>query len=165
MKPAALQEAGVVASLQISPLIDDFSSSPALRDWYSINSDHLPLAQFWTRKLTDPAWRGRAGTKLKLTLKMPTTNTLSFVVIENEWRSHRGPRKTFVCEREIVGSDAEQSVLLEAKDFVSDNVALKSWDGVDQFGICRHFTERGSATARKSTWIGPAPTFVRLEWE
>ena len=123
------------------------------------------MAQFWTRKLTDPVWRGREGTKLKLTLKMPKTNTLSFVVIENEWRSYRGPRKTFVCEREIAGSDAEQSVILEAQDFVSDNVALKSWDGADQFGICRHFSERGSTATRRPSWTGPAPTFVRLEWE
>ena len=165
LKPAALLEAGVVASLKVSPLIDDFSSSPALRDWYATNGDHLPLAQFWTRKLTDPVWRGREGTKLKLTLKMPKTNTLSFVVIENEWRSYRGPRKTFVCEREIAGSDAEQSVILEAQDFVSDNVALKSWDGADQFGICRHFSERGSTATRRPSWMGPAPTFVRLEWE
>lgn len=165
VKPAGLKEAGVVASLPLSPLIDDFSTSPALRDWYSINADHLPLAQFWTRKLTDPAWRGRDGAKLKLTLKMPKTNTLSFVVIENEWRSYRGQRKTFVCDREIVGSDTEQSVVLEAKDFVSDSGALKSWEGVDQFGICRHFTERGSVSNRKASFTGPAPTFIRLEWE
>ena len=150
----------------MSPLIDDFSSSPALRDWYSINGDHLPLAQFWTRKLTDPVWRGRDGAKLKLTLKMPKTNTLSFVVMENEWRSYRGPRKTFVCDHEIAGSDAEQSVILKSSDFVSsDNVALKSWDGVDQFGICRHFSERGTAATRMASWTGPAATLVRLEWE
>ena len=163
--PAALKEAGVVASLKASPLIDDFAAAHGLRDWYPINEDHPPLVQHWTRKLTDPAWRGRDGAKLKLTLKMPTTNTLSFVVIENEWRSHRGPRKTFVCEREITGSDAEQTIILEAKDFVSDSGPLKSWDGVDQFAICRHFAERGTTATRKPSWTGPAPTFMRLEWE
>lgn len=166
VKPAALKDAGVVASLKVSPLIDDFTSSPVMRDWFSINADHLPLTQYWTRKLTDPVWRGRDGAKLKLTLMMPKTNKLSFVVVENEWRSYRGQRKTFVCDREIFGSDAEQSVIIEATDFgSSDNVAMKSWDGVDQFGICRHFSERGYATARKPSWIGPEPTFVRLEWE
>ena len=163
--PAALKEAGVVASLKISPLIDDFSPAHGLRDWYPVNEDHPPLVQHWTRKLTDPAWRGRDGAKLKLTLTMPTTNTLSFVVIENEWRSYRGPRKTFVCERGITGSDAEQTIILEAKDFVSDSGPLKSWDGVDQFAICRHFAERGTTATRKPSWTGPAPTFVRLEWE
>lgn len=52
---------------------------------------------------------------------MPKTNRLSFVVIENEWRSYRGQRKTFVCEREITGSDGEQTILLESKDFVSES--------------------------------------------
>ena len=132
---------------------------------YPTNEDHPPLVQHWTRKLTDPAWRGRDGAKLKLTLKMPTTNTLSFVVIENEWRSHRGPRRTFVCEREIAGSDAEQTIILDAKDFVLNSGPLKSWDGVDQFAICRHFADRVSTAARKPSWTGPAPTFVRLEWE
>ena len=166
VKPATLKDAGVVASLKVSPLIDDFTSSPVMRDWFSINADHLPLTQYWTRKLTDPVWRGRDGAKLKLTLMMPKTNKLSFVVVENEWRSYRGQRKTFVCDREILGSDAEQSAIIEATDFgSSDNVAMKSWDGVDQFGICRHFSERGYATARKPSWIGPEPTFVRLEWE
>lgn len=165
VQPAALKEAGVVPSIKVSPLIDDFASSPAMRDWYSVNADHLPLAQHWTRKLTDPAFRGRDGAKLKLTLKLPKTNTLSFVVIENEWRSYRGPRKTFVCERKIAGSDTEQSVILEAKDFVSDSGPLKSWSDVDQFGICRHFAERGSTAAQKPSWTGAAPTFMRLEWE
>ena len=165
VQPDALQDAGVVTSLKRSSRIDDFSSPRAMRDWYSLNADHLPLAQFWTRKLTDPVWRGRDGEKLKLTLTMPKSNTLSFVIIENEWRSYRGPRKTFVCEREIDGSDAEQSVILEANDFVGESGALKSWKGVDQFGVCRHFTQRGSSAARKPSWSGPAPTLVRLEWE
>lgn len=165
LKPKQLTDAGVLASMKVSPLIDDFASSPIMRDWYSTNADHLPLTQYWTRKLADPVWRGRDGAKLQLTLKMPKTNTLSFVVIENEWRSYRGPRKTFVCEREIAGSNTEQSVLLEAKDFVSDRGSLTSWSDVDQFGICRHFVERGSTATRKSSWTGTAPTFVKLEWE
>lgn len=163
--PAGLQDVGVIPSLAFSALIDDFSSSPAMRDWYSLNADHLPLAQFWTRKLTDPVWKGREGTKLKLTLKMPQANTLSFVVIENEWRSDRGPRKTYVCEKEIAASDTDQTVSLSTNDFVAGSEVLKSWGNVDQFGICRHFAERGTTTTRKPSWTGAAPTLVRLEWE
>jgi hypothetical protein len=163
--PAGLKDAGVIPSLQISTLIDDFAASPAMRDWYSINADHPPLAQFWTRKLTDPVWQGGDGAKLKLTLKMPQTNTLSFVVIENEWRSDRGPRKTYVCEKEIAGSDSDQSVILNANDFISGSDTLKSWSNVDQLGICRHFAERGTVVTRKPSWTGAAPTFVRLAWE
>lgn len=163
--PARLQDAGVIPSLSVSALIDDFSSSSAMRDWYSLNADHLPLAQYWTRKLTDPVWQGREGATLKLTLKMPQTNTLSFVVIENEWRSDRGPRKTYICEKEIAGSDSDQTVSLRANDFVSGIDTLKSWGNVDQFGICRHFAERGTTATRRPSWSGAAPTLVRLEWE
>ena len=165
VKPAELEEAGVVTSLKAGPLIDDFAPSRAMRDWYAINADHLPLVQHWTRKLTDPVFRGCDGANLKLTLKMPMTNTLTFVVIENEWRSYRGPRKTFVCEREITGSDAEQSLVLEAKDFIASQGVLQTWGSVDQFAICHHFAETGATTTRKPVWTGPAPTLVRLEWE
>lgn len=165
--PASLNDAGVIASMKLTPLIEDFQPAPArgMRDWYSLNADHPTLVQHWTRKLTDPAFRGRDGAKLKLTLKMPKTNTLTFVVIENEWRSYRGPRKTFVCEREIPGSDAEQSVMLEPRGFISKEAALQSWDNVDQFGLCAHFAERGESAPRKPTWTGPTPTYLRLEWE
>lgn len=165
VKPAALKEAGVVAALKLSPLIDDFSSSRGLRDWYTINADHPTLVQHWTRKLTDPAFRGRDGAKLKLTLKMPKTNLLTFVVVENEWRSYRGPRRTFVCEHEVPGADAEQAIVLEAKDFVASEGVLRSWEGVDQFAICHHFAERGTTATRKPAWTGPTPTLVKLDWE
>ena len=162
--PAELQNRGVVASLQPGRLIDDFAPARGMRDWYSFNSNHPSLIQHWTRKVTDPAFRGRDGETLKLTLKMPQMNMLSFVIYENEWRSYRGPRKTYVCEREISGSDAEQSIVLNLADFVSDDGELKSWDGVDQFGICAHFVERGGARTRRAVWNGPTPTFLRLEW-
>ncbi len=160
---AALQAAGVVPSLRANSLVDNFSRG--MRDWYAINADHPPLVQHWTRKLTDPLWRGTEGAKLKLTLQMPKTNTLSFVIVENEWRQYRGAKKTYVCEREITGSETAQTIILEAKDFVSDSGALKSWDGVDQFAICRHFAERGTVASRKRSWVGDSPTFVRLAWE
>ena len=96
---------------------------------------------------------------------MPKTNRLTFVVRENEWRSYRGPRKTFLCEREIHGSDAVQSVILEAKDFTSDAGVLKSWAHIDQFGICAHNPERGSSAKQVPLWNGTAVEFVRLAWE
>jgi len=165
VQPAELQAAGVVATMQLSPLIDDFSSPHEMRDWYTFNADHPPLVQHWTRKLTDPAFRGRSGAKLKLTLKMPQTNTLTLVVIENEWRSYRGPKKTFTCDREINGAETEQIIVLETQDFRSINDVLKSWAEVDQFGICAHFAERGTAASPQRKWNGPVPTFIRLEWE
>lgn len=163
LDPAALRAAGVAASLKANNLIDDFSHG--MRDWYAINADHPPLVQHWTRKLTDPLWRGPEGAKLKLTLQMPTTNTLSFVVIENEWRQYRGAKKTYVCEREITGSEKEQTIILEAKDFSGGGGVLKSWSEVDQFAICRYFADRSAVPSRQASWSGMPPTFVRLEWE
>lgn len=163
--PAQLKDAGVVPSLSPSSVIDDFSTPSRMRDWYTLNADHPSLVQHWTRKLTDPAYQGRDDAKLVLTLKMPETNRLNFVIIENEWRSYRGPRKTFVCEREITGSDSEQRIFLQASDFVSAEGVLKNWKEVDQFGVCAHFTERGGAASRRPGWNGPAPSFIKLQWE
>ncbi|MBS0205912.1 MAG: dienelactone hydrolase family protein [Planctomycetes bacterium] len=158
-----LHDAKAAVTLAPNAVIDDFDHG--LRDWYQLNAGNLAHQQTWTRKLTDPVFRGRSGAKLRLTLKIPKTNRLTFVVVENEWRSYRGPRKTFVCEHEFPGSDVDQSVVLTLGDFLSKDVSLESWDGVDLFGICAHFAERGAATARHPAWIGAAPTLVRFEWE
>lgn len=157
-----LAKSGTKATLSPGPVIDDFQHG--LRDWYPINADHPSLRQIWTRKLRDPLWRGTEGARLKLTLRMAETNRLTVVVIENEWRNDRGPRRTYVCEREIPGGASEQSVVLSLADLVSDKGALTSWRHVDQFGICAHFAERGQRTSPPGQWAGPAPEWVRLEW-
>jgi hypothetical protein len=72
-----------------SKLIDDFTHG--LRDWYQLNAGNLTHQQLWTRKVTDPLWRGPDGSKLVLTLKIPQTNRLHIVLQQNEWRSYRGP--------------------------------------------------------------------------
>jgi hypothetical protein len=160
--PAKLRETKVTVTANASTLIDDFAHG--LRDWYQLNAGNPTHRQLWTRKVTDPMYRGPEGAKLKLTLTMPKTNHLSFVMQENEWRSYRGPKKSFVCQREINGADAEQSVTLELNDFVSSDGPLKSWREADQFGICAHFAERSEAAKAPPLWNGPVPTFVRLEW-
>jgi dienelactone hydrolase len=157
-----LREAKTATTAARGPVIDDFSRG--LRDWYQLNAGNLAHQQTWTRKLTDPLWRGPADAKLILTLKLPKTNRLSFVVQLNEWRSYRGKRSTFVCEREIPGADTAQSLTLGLADFVSTEGPLRSWSEVDQFGICASFAERGAAARPPPVWHGPAPIFTRLEW-
>ncbi|MEY4689370.1 MAG: hypothetical protein RIR76_3393 [Verrucomicrobiota bacterium] len=159
---ADLRAAGTAAAAAPATLIDDFSRG--LRDWYQLNAGNLTHQQTWTRKLTDPLWRGPDGAKLTLTLKLAKTNRLSFVVQQNEWRNYRGKRATFVCTREIPGADSEQSLTLSLSDFVSGDGPLQSWSGVDQFGICAHFAERGAAAKPPPAWQGPAPLFTRVEW-
>jgi len=162
---AALRDAGVKATTRPGPLVDDFSRG--LRDWFQHNAGNHAHLQTWTRKLTDPLWRGPSGAKLKLTYKLARPNPLAFVIQENEWRNYRGPRRTFVCERDLPGADAEQTVTLTLADFTSADGALKSWADVDQFGICAYNPERpqrGPRPARQPAWNGPGLNLVRLEW-
>lgn len=163
VEPKQLSDAGMIASLTPSPLIDDFAHG--VRDWYQLNANNPTHRQVWTRKLTDPLYRGPDGAKLKLTLKLPQSNKFAVVLQQNEWRNYRGPRMTFVCELEIEGSDKAQTLLLEPKDFSSKDGPLKSWSQIDQLGLCAHFTERQAQAKSPPIWKGPAPEFMRLEWE
>ena len=160
---AEVKQANPKLSAKPSTLIDDFTHG--LRDWYVLNAGNLTHQETWTRKVTDPMYRGPEGAKLKLTLKMPKTNKLTFAVRENEWRNYRGPRMTSICEREIQGSDVAQTIVLETKDFASEKGQLKSWSQIDQFGICAHNPDRGNAATPPPLWSGAAAEFVRLEWE
>lgn len=174
----SLRSAGVVATVAVGALIDDFSRG--LRDWYQLSAGHLSLRQAWTRKLTDPIYRGREGAHLRLTLKLPQTNELTFVIIENEWRSYRGPMRVFTCAREIPGAQGDQTLTLCLSDFRSTTPGggpLASWKQVDQFGVCAQYVSRApaarkspnasappSAAPRQKAWQGPPPEFRRLEW-
>jgi hypothetical protein len=163
VEPKSLREAGIACSLKPSTLIEDFSNG--LRDWYQLNANNLTHRQTWTRKITDPLYRGPDGAKLKLTLKMSQTNKLTVVLQQNEWRNYRGPRVTFTCEREIQGNDKPQTITLDVNDFTSTAEPLKSWSSIDQLGFCAHFAERGASAKSPPLWKGPAPEFIRLEWE
>lgn len=159
---AELRSAGVCASDRASRLIDDFSHGR--RDWLDRNPDHW---QNWTRKVADPQWRGPHGARLAVALKMAQTNHVTVVVIENEWRNYRGPKRTFVCEKEIPGAPGPQSVLLKVSDFknTTDATPLGSWTQLDQLGCVARYVERGQTPSKPRPWRGPAPEFFRLEWK
>lgn len=161
-EPGQLRDANVATTAQPTTLIDDFSHGP--RDWYVLNAGNLTHQETWTRKVTDPMFRGPAGTKLKLTLTMPQTNGIAIVLQQNEWRSYRGAKGTFVCRRTVAGADAAQTLVLEAKDFASPEGALASWEQIDQLGICAHFSQRGAPAEEVPHWNGPALTLHRIEW-
>jgi hypothetical protein len=159
-----LQAAGVQATLQRGSLIDDFSRG--LRDWYQLNAGHISLVQTWTRKLTDPLYHGAVGARLRISLQMERTNRLTFVIVQNEWRNYRGPRLTWVCEREIPGGDDVQQLELAAEDFGAadgSGVRLADWTGLDQFGVCAHFSERRERTEVRP-WDGAPASLKCLEW-
>ncbi|MFN5316960.1 MAG: alpha/beta hydrolase family protein, partial [Planctomyces sp.] len=162
--PQQLQTAAVQASLQRGSLIDDFSRG--LRDWYQLNAGHVSLVQTWTRKLTDPLYQGAAGARLRISLRMERTNWLTFVIVQNEWRNYRGPRQTWICEREIAGGDEVQQLELATEDFVAadgSGAKLADWSGLDQFGVCAHFSERRERTGVRP-WQGAPASLQRLEW-
>ncbi len=159
---ADVKEAKPRLTAKPSALIDDFTHGQ--RDWYVLNAGNLTHQQLWTRKVTDPLYRGSEGAKLALTLKMPQTNRLAIVLQQNEWRSYRGARQTFVCTREIPGSDAPQTLTLNLSDFTSAEGSPKTWAEIDQLGLCAHFASKGAASGEAPLWEGPAPEFLRVAW-
>ena len=100
-KPAALKAAGVKAAGEPERVIDDFKRG--FHDWFTINGNHRPLWQHWTRKVTDPKWRGPDGARLALTLRSEKPNVLAFVLKENAWRNYRGKRREYVAEARVKG--------------------------------------------------------------
>jgi hypothetical protein len=161
--PADLEAAAAKATLTPSTLIDDFADG--WRDWYRLSINHPGAWSNWTRKVTDPVWRGPAGATLAVTLTMPRTNRIRVEVVENEWRGERGPRRRFACPREIPGGPEPQTVLFALADFTSADGKegpLASWDEVDLLGLCGLRTAPGPD--RPNGWDGPDPEFHRVEW-
>jgi putative heme-binding domain-containing protein len=169
--PAELAAAGVreqaVAVRAGNPsgslLVDDFSRG--WRDWYRLNVGNPVHWENWTRKITDPAWRGPDGASLAITLTMPKTNRLTVVVVENEWRGERGRRRTFTCTRDVPGSAEPQTLRLTPADFVPTDEKLgplTSWEQLDVLGL-RGF-HPDEKPAQPPGWDGPLPEFKRIEW-
>jgi Acetyl xylan esterase (AXE1) len=160
-----LKSAGVRATDQPSFLIDDFTRG--WHDWYRLNPDNKSHWQNWTRKITDPKWRGPDNAKLAITVTMPTANRISVVAIENEWRGYRGKRSTFVCEREIPASPQAQTIVLVSSDFKDDDgKPLTSWQQLDQLGLCAHYEESKRGTRPlPPNWNGELPQFHRVGWQ
>ncbi len=159
-----LKAAGVKATDEKSRLIDDFARG--WHDWYRLNAENKQFWQNWTRKITDPKWRGAEGAKLAITLTLPETNTLTIVVQENEWRSYRGKKTTYVCRREVSGA-GPQTISLSPADFkTGDGATLKDWSQIDQLGLCAQFEERERGSRPEpAKWMGDIPKFHRLEWQ
>ena len=154
-----VKQANPALTAKPSTVIDDFTDGT--RDWYGLNVGNATHQQLWTRKITDPLWRGPEGSKLAITLKLPQTNRLSIILQQNEWRSYRGPRHTFVCTREIQGSDVPQTLTLALTDFTSPEGSPASWSEIDQLGLC---ASHGLPANEVPRWKGPAPEFLLVEW-
>ena len=165
-KPEALEGSRVKISGRDERLIDDFKRG--FHDWYTINGNHRSLWQHWTRKVTDPKWRGPKGAKLALTIQSEQPNVLGMVLHENTWRRYRGKNRTYVAEVKLKGGTAE-TVTLGLGDFknVTDGVPLKNWEQLDELGLVAKTTIRGAKPIEVAAdpWQGPQPVFKRLEWQ
>ena len=164
--PAAdLKSASVRNADQPSPLIDDFTRG--WHDWYRLNADNKNYWQNWTRKITDPKWRGPDGAKLAITLTLPESNHITCVVIENEWRSYRGKRQIFICDRLIAGQPQAQTITLNLSDFKNaQGVSPANWQQIDQLGLCAYYEEHERGKHPQPTqWHGALPEFQRVEWK
>jgi dienelactone hydrolase len=161
--PEQLTQAKVHALAPASAVIDDFRHG--WRDWYRLEKDNSTYWQDWTRKITDPEWRGAAGAHLAISLLMPETHRIDFVAIQNEWRNYRGPRKTFLCSKIVNGAASIHTISLGIEDFSNcdDGTPLGSWAQLDEFGMCANFRE-GTSTMPLVAWKGAVPVFSRLEW-
>jgi len=161
--PTEIAAAGVQLRPVGGRVLDDFAHG--WRDWYLSNPGNPVHWRNWTRKVTDPAWRGPDGAALAITLTMPKTNRITVVVVENEWRSERGRRRTFTCTREVSGGSGPQTLFFTPADFVPTNDKdgpLTSWAQLDVLGICGFHSEE--RPARQPAWDGPLPEFQRVEW-
>jgi len=163
--PEALRQAGVRATDRPSLVIDDFARG--LRDWYVLSPENPHHWQFWTRKVTDPKWRGPSGARLAMTLKVEHDNTLVLVLRENEWRS-RGKRREYAAEVRLDGAADPQTVRLSAADFkdTATGEPLAGWAEIDQLGVrAQANVERdGKKTRLGGRWEGPQPEFHDLRW-
>lgn len=162
--PAELRTAGVKPDDAPSLLLDDFQHG--WRDWYQLNAGNRDHWQHWTRKVTDPKWRGPDGTRLALTLRVAEPNRMTIVAIENEWRSYRGPRRTYTAEVTLPGATEVQTLAFAPGDFkdTAGGNPLKSWSQLDQLGFCAQ-SEGGTKPAAFRRWTGKEPEFLRLEWK
>ena len=94
------------------------------------------------------------------------TCTISIVAIENEWRSYRGQKKTFVCVKDIPGHAEPQTIALSLADFKdADGNTLTSWSQLDQLGLCASYEEKARGERpQPAQWNGNFPAFHRIEW-
>lgn len=163
--PEDLQRAKVKATDKSSLLIDDFSEG--WQDWYRLSENNPHHWQFWTRKITDPKWRGPKGAKLSFEVRIEKPNQLVVVITQNFFRPYRGKKIDFVAVVSLKGGDWDP-VRLSPADFnsVSDGSPLTSWQQADLLGFRAYYNERREkAKFGSPRWSGKQPDLRSLRWE
>ena len=139
LSAADLKKAQRKLTLPPQALIDDGSRD--WQDWYRSNWDHPPLWTASTRKLKDPAWRGRKGAALEFEIRSASENQLVMTVVSNGWGAFdsRKPAISYTCLRKLVASPEWQKITLRAEDFQSLDPqqpgALADWSTITECSI------------------------------
>ncbi len=165
--PRTLEASGVRATDHPSSLIDDFQHG--FRDWYRLEARNPHHWQFWTRKISDPKWRGPTGARLTLDVKVQADNPLVIVLVENFFRPYRGKQRDYVAVAQLRADAGWQTLSLASSDFrcPADRSTLEGWRRLDLLGL-RAFYSRArapdAAVMGTRTWRGPQPSFRNLRW-
>ena len=163
--PEKLKKEGVKATDRPSRLVDDFSRG--FQDWYRLSVDNPHHWQFWTRKITDPKWRGGEGDRLAIEVRTEKPNQLIVVITENFFRSYRGPRKgDSVAVVKLPGGGDWRTILLDPGDFIHQQTRkrLESWKLADLLGFRAYYGARGAKVLGSTRWEGDRPEFRKLRW-
>ena len=147
----------------MSLLIDDFKHR--FQDWYLLSADNPHHWQFWTRKITDPKWRGAVGARLTFDVKVEAANQLVVVINENFFRGYRGRQRDVVAVVALEGGGWTRVSLPVAAFKTPDGKAtLRSWDTADQLGFRAYFDSRDGQLVGSKSWAGGQPQFRNLRW-
>ena len=162
--PQDLSRGGAEATDRVSLQIDDFSRG--FQDWYLLSADNPHHWQFWTRKITDPKWRGPAGARLTFDVNTSKPNRLVVVINENFFRGYRGRQRDVVAVVNLEGGDRWQPVTLPASAFktLDGKATLASWDHADLLGFRAYFDSRDGRSVGSKRWAGSRPRFRNLHW-
>ena len=163
--PAELNSRGVKATDKPALLSDDFSNG--FQDWYLLSADNPHHWQFWTRKITDPKWRGAIGEHLALEVRTEKPNDLVVVITENFFRGYRGRRKgDSVTVAKLPGGKGWHQVVLRPGDFIhqQNRTPLESWEFADLLGFRAYYGERSGKVLGSTRWAGGRPEFRNLHW-
>ncbi|MBI1373797.1 MAG: prolyl oligopeptidase family serine peptidase [Phycisphaera sp.] len=163
--PDQLAAAGVKTTAVRPDMLEDFRTG--WRDWYTLNGDNPHYWQHWTRKVTDPLWRGPDGATLRITLRSERDNELVVVLNENTWRGYRGPSRTYVAVAKV-GGGATRAIDLKPSDFIDAKYGkpLESWAEIDELGLMGRYEDdkHKGDDMYGANWQGPQPAFESLSW-
>lgn len=162
--PRELRNNGVRATDKPSFLIDDFSNGFA--DWYLLEARNPHHWQFWTRKITDPKWRGPDGCQLTFEARAEKPNQLVVIIRENVFRGYRGRPRDLVAVVDLQGGRDWQTVNLRAKDFLlpGGQGSINSWGQADLLGFRAYYGSRQGKVIGSVKWAGARPEFKDLRW-